>query len=92
MAEYQAFVNFGPGDSIKEELAYYGWDQKALAEILGKTGRVSEIKIRHCAERLGLHPAIVRGCLQHHGRASYKALHKLKPKASALLPDDCKIK
>lgn len=58
----------------------------------GKTGRISEIKIRFCAERLGLHPAIVLGCLQHHGRASYKALHKLKPKASALLPDDCKMK
>ena len=58
----------------------------------GKTGRVSEIKIRYCAERLGLHPAIVLGCLQHHGRASYKALHKLKPKASALLPDDSKMK
>ena len=37
MAEYQPFVNLGPGDSIKEELAYYGWDQKALAEILDKT-------------------------------------------------------
>ncbi len=37
MAKYQPFVNLGPGDSIKEDLAYYVWDQKALAEILGKT-------------------------------------------------------
>ena len=34
----------------------------------------------------------VLGCLQHHGRLGYRALHKLKPKASALLPDDCKMK
>jgi hypothetical protein len=51
------------------------------------TRRISEIKIR-----LGLHPAIVLGCLQHHDRASYKTLHKLKPKVSPLLPDDYKMK
>jgi len=56
------------------------------------TRRISEIKIRHCAERFGLHPAIVLGCLQHHGRANYKTLHKLKPKASSMLPDDYKMK
>ncbi len=55
------------------------------------TRRISEIKIRYCAECLGLHPAIVLGCLQHHGRASYETLHKLKPKVSPMLPEDYKM-
>jgi len=65
---------------------------KEILTDFGTTRRVSEIKIRYCAERLGLHPAIVLGCLQHHGRASYKALHKLKSKVSPMLPDDCKMR
>jgi len=35
MARYTPFVNLGPGDSIREELAHYGWGQKDLAEVLG---------------------------------------------------------
>ncbi len=56
------------------------------------TRRISEIKIRRCAERLGLCPAVVLGCLQHHGKTGYNTLHKLKPKVSPMLPDDCKMK
>jgi transcriptional regulator with XRE-family HTH domain len=31
------FTNVGPGDSIREELEHYGWDQKDLADIMGMT-------------------------------------------------------
>ena len=37
MGKYKPFVVLGPGDSIKEELEYYGWEQKDLAEIMGRT-------------------------------------------------------
>jgi HTH-type transcriptional regulator/antitoxin HigA len=37
MGEYKPFVNLGPGDTIREELEHYGWDQKDLAEILEMT-------------------------------------------------------
>lgn len=35
MGNYKPFINLGPGDTIKEELAHYGWNQKDLAEIMG---------------------------------------------------------
>jgi len=31
------FINLGPGDSIREELEFYGWEQRDLAEIMGMT-------------------------------------------------------
>ncbi|MDD4869847.1 MAG: ImmA/IrrE family metallo-endopeptidase [Kiritimatiellae bacterium] len=31
------FVVLGPGDAIKEEMEYYGWEQKDLAEIMGRS-------------------------------------------------------
>jgi len=31
------FINVGPGDSIREELKHYGWEQKDLADIMGMT-------------------------------------------------------
>lgn len=37
MGKYKPFVLLGPGDSIREELKFYGWDQKDLAEITGYT-------------------------------------------------------
>jgi HTH-type transcriptional regulator/antitoxin HigA len=37
MSKYKAFIDVGPGDSIKEELEYYGWEQKDLAEIMDRT-------------------------------------------------------
>ncbi len=65
---------------------------KEILADFAATRRISEIRIRHCATRLGLHPAIVLGCLQHHGRASYRTLHRLKPKVSPMLPEDCRMK
>ena len=35
MSKYTPFINLGPGDTVREELAHYGWDQKDLAEIMG---------------------------------------------------------
>ncbi len=35
MGKYIPFKLLGPGDSIKEELEFYGWDQKDLADIMG---------------------------------------------------------
>ena len=37
MGKYKPFINLGPGDSVREELEYYGWEQKDLAEIMGVT-------------------------------------------------------
>jgi len=37
MGKYQPFINLGPGNTIREELEHYGWEQKDLAEILGIT-------------------------------------------------------
>lgn len=37
MGAYKPFVNLGPGDSIREELEHYGWEQKDLADIMGFT-------------------------------------------------------
>jgi HTH-type transcriptional regulator/antitoxin HigA len=37
MGKYTPFINLGPGDTIREELEHYGWEQKDLAEILGIT-------------------------------------------------------
>ena len=37
MSKLKPFINLGPGDTIREELEYYGWDQKDLAEIMGRT-------------------------------------------------------
>jgi HTH-type transcriptional regulator/antitoxin HigA len=34
MSKYKPFVILGPGDAIREELEFYGWEQKDLAEIL----------------------------------------------------------
>jgi len=34
MGTHQPFVNLGPGDNIKEDMEFYGWNQKDLAEIL----------------------------------------------------------
>ena len=37
MSKYKPFTNLGPGDTIREELEHYGWEQKDLAEIMGRT-------------------------------------------------------
>jgi len=37
MGQYKSFINVGPGDSIREELEHYGWEQKDLADIMGMT-------------------------------------------------------
>ena len=37
MGQYKPFTNVGPGDSIREELEHYGWEQKDLADIMGMT-------------------------------------------------------
>lgn len=37
MGQYKPFINVGPGDSIREELEHYGWEQKDLADIMGMT-------------------------------------------------------
>ncbi len=37
MGKYKPFINLGPGDMIREELEYYGWEQKDFAEIMGRT-------------------------------------------------------
>jgi len=37
MNALKPFINIGPGETIREELEYYGWDQKDLAEIIGRT-------------------------------------------------------
>ena len=43
MSKYKPFINLGPGDTIREELAHYGWEQKDLAEIMG----LSEKHVSH---------------------------------------------
>lgn len=43
MATYKPFVNLGPGDTIREELEHYGWEQRDLADIMG----MSEKHISH---------------------------------------------
>lgn len=37
MGTLTPFINIGPGDTIREELEYYGWEQKDFAEIMGRT-------------------------------------------------------
>jgi len=37
MGKYKPFILLGPGDTIRDELEFYGWDQKDLAEITGYT-------------------------------------------------------
>ncbi|MDA3832363.1 MAG: hypothetical protein PF495_03105, partial [Spirochaetales bacterium] len=39
MGTLKPFVNIGPGDTIREELEYYGWEQKDFAEIMGRSGK-----------------------------------------------------
>ncbi len=47
--------------------------------------RPSSVRVQAVASELGLHPGIVAGCLQHHGKASYTSFHDLKPAVRALL-------
>jgi len=35
MSKYKPFILLGPGDTIREELEFYGWTQEDLAEIIG---------------------------------------------------------
>lgn len=37
MGQYKPFTIVGPGDSIREELEHYGWEQKDLADIMSMT-------------------------------------------------------
>lgn len=37
MGKLKPFINMSPGDTIRDELEYYGWEQKDLAEIMGRT-------------------------------------------------------
>lgn len=37
MSKPKPFTNLGPGDTIREELEYLGWEQKDLAEVMGRT-------------------------------------------------------
>jgi len=39
MSKYKPFITLGPGDTIKEELEFHGWDQKDLADVMGVTGK-----------------------------------------------------
>ena len=48
-----------------------------VAHLVAKRPR-SEVEVRATAERLGLHPGIVVGALQHHGLLPYKHLNWLK--------------
>jgi HTH-type transcriptional regulator/antitoxin HigA len=41
--------------------------------------RPSSVRVRSVASKVGLHPGIVAGCLQHHGKASWQSFHDLKP-------------
>ncbi len=44
MSNYKPFVNLGPGDIIKEELECCRWEQRDLAEIMGRTPKnISEL-------------------------------------------------
>ena len=44
MGKYKPFIKLGPGDTIKAELEFYGWDQADLAEILDVSKKhVSEL-------------------------------------------------
>ena len=43
MSTYRPFVNLGPGDTIREEMAHYNWEQKDFAEIMG----LSEKHVSH---------------------------------------------
>jgi len=36
-SKLKPFVNLGPGETIREELSYLGWEQKDLAEVMGCT-------------------------------------------------------
>jgi HTH-type transcriptional regulator / antitoxin HigA len=39
MTTYKPYVLLGPGDTIREELEYYGWTQEDLAEITGLSAK-----------------------------------------------------
>ena len=44
MKKYKPFIDLGPGDIIKDELEYYGWNQKDLAEIMDRSEKnISQI-------------------------------------------------
>ena len=44
MSEYKPFINAGPGDIIRDELEFVGWNQKDLAEVMGRSEKsVSEL-------------------------------------------------
>ena len=37
MSKLKPFINLGPGEAIREELEYYGWEQKDFAEIMERS-------------------------------------------------------
>lgn len=39
MAKHKPFILLGPGDTIREELEFYGWTQEDLAEITGLSAK-----------------------------------------------------
>ncbi len=49
--------------------------------------RPSSVRVKAVAREVGLHPGIVAGCLQHHGKASWTSFHDLKPSVRLFLTD-----
>ena len=47
----------------------------------------SKKKVMRCAKILGIHPAIVFGCLQHEGKISFRSCNEFKEPVRNQLPD-----
>jgi len=73
MSTLKPFINIGPGETIREELEYYGWEQKDFAEIMGRTEKYISQLITNKAP-----VTYEAGCLQHHKKASYASFHGLR--------------
>jgi len=43
MIKYKPYINLGPGDSIREEMEYYGWDEEKLRKKLGLTATETQV-------------------------------------------------
>ena len=47
MSKYKTFINLGPGDSIQDELEFYGWGKRRLAVRLGMSVPEAERLLRN---------------------------------------------
>lgn len=55
------------------------------------SGYISRDRVETCANKVGVHPAIVVGTLQHHGVLSFKNLNDLKGSVLEQIPENLKV-